>query len=365
MRLLHFADLHLDAPFVWADRPAAERRRQALRDTLLAVLELARRLEVEVLLCGGDLYEQDRATPDTAGFLQSAFERASPLRILVAPGNHDWLGPRSLYSLVRWSPNVTVFGRPALEPVTLADGLTLWGAAHVAPAGTRGFLDGFHVDRAGVHIALFHGSERAWSYSAAEHHDPHAPFTQAQIAEAGLHHALVGHYHAPVDADRLTYPGNPAPLTFGETGMRGAVLVSVHPDGRVATERHVVAGTEVHDIPVDVTGCTSAQDVRDRLAQALAGLAGCVRATLCGEIAPEVDVQVEALARTASHLDALVVRVGALRRSHDLDALMRERTVRGQFARQVLDANLPESDRRRVLEMGLRALAGQRDLERG
>jgi DNA repair protein SbcD/Mre11 len=365
VRLLHFADLHLDAPFLWAGRQVAEHRRQALRDGLLAVVELAHQLGVDALVCAGDLYEQDRFTPDTARFLQATFERASPLRILVAPGNHDWFGPRSLYALVRWSPNVTVFGRPALAPVTLADGLTLWGAAHAAPAGTRGFLDGFRVDRGGVHLALFHGSVRGPFPAAAEQPDAHGPFTQAQIMEAGLHHALVGHYHTPIDGDRFTYPGNPVPLTFGETGVRGAVLATVHSDGTVATERHVVARTEVHDIPVDLTGCVSGQDVRDRLARTLASITGCVRATLCGEIAPEVDVQVEALAGTPTHLDALVVRLGDLRRTYDTAAIVREQTVRGQFARQVLGADVPEDDRLRVLDMGLRALAGRQDLERG
>lgn len=363
MKLLHFADLHLDAPFLWAGRSAAERRRQALRETLLDILALAQRLQVDALLCGGDLYEQSRFTPDTARFLQSAFERASPLRILVAPGNHDWLGPRSLYSLARWSSNVHIFRRPALEPETLTEGITIWGAAHVVPAGTAGFLDGFHVDRTGVHLALFHGSERGQFAWAAESHDPFAPFTQGQIAQAGLHHALVGHYHTPVDAHWLTYPGNPDPLTFGETGERAAVLATVHADGNVVTERHVVARTELHDITVGITGCTNSQDVRGRLLEALPGLSGCVRATLRGEVGPDVDVQPENLARIETRLDALVVRAGDLRHAYDLDALLREPTIRGQFARDLQHAALSESDRQRVLDMGLRALAGRRDLE--
>jgi DNA repair protein SbcD/Mre11 len=364
VRLLHFADVHLDAPFLWADRPVADRRRQLLRDALLAVVTLAQELRVDALLCAGDLYEQDRFSPDTARFLQSAFERAAPLPILIAPGNHDWFGTRSLYALVRWSPNVRIFTGTSLEPVTLADGLTLWGAAHQAPAGARGFLEGFRVDRGGVHLALFHGAERTRFAATAEPHDPHAPFTQAQIGESGLHHALLGHYHGPVDGDRLTYPGNPAPLTFGETGTRGPVLVTVGRDGTVVTERHVVVRADVHDIAVDMTGCASSQDVRDTLAQGVASLTGCVRATLCGELAPEVDIPAEALAVTPPHLDALVVRIGDIRRTHDVDALVHERTVRGQFVRYVLAAGLPETDRSRVLEMGLRALAGSQDLGR-
>ena len=130
----------------------------------------------------------------------------------------------------------------------MEDGLTLWGAAHRAPARTLGFLDEFKVDRGGIHLALFHGSERGGFAADEPGEQPHAPFDAAQIEAAGLHHALVGHYHRPRDAERYTYPGNPDFLTFGEDAERGAVVVTVLPDGRVERERHRVGMTEAHDL---------------------------------------------------------------------------------------------------------------------
>lgn len=120
-----------------------------------------------------------------------------------------------------WTPNVHVFTEAGLSPVELADGLTLWGAAHRAPANTDGFFEhGFKVDRGGVNVALFHGSERGELTWQEEGKAPHAPFHAWQIPEAGLDHVFCGHFHAPRDAERHTYPGNPDPLTFGETGDR-------------------------------------------------------------------------------------------------------------------------------------------------
>jgi 3',5'-cyclic AMP phosphodiesterase CpdA len=134
MRLLHFADLHLDTPFRWAPPDVARARRRALRETLTRICRLADELNVDALTCGGDLYEQDRFTPDTAAFLRSAFTQVEPLPVFIAPGNHDWYGPASLYRQVDWPPNVHVFTEDRLSPVELADGLTMWGAAHRAPA---------------------------------------------------------------------------------------------------------------------------------------------------------------------------------------------------------------------------------------
>ncbi len=366
VKLLLFSDLHLDAQFgaLGLAEQAARARRQALRDTLERIIALAGEVKADALLCGGDLYEQERYSPDTAAFLQAAFRKIDPLPVYVAPGNHDWLGPASLYQRTAWSPNVRIFNGRALEPVALSEGLTLWGAAHQAPANTGGFLDGFRVDRGGIHLALFHGAEQGWPLLDEEDKAPHAPFRAEQIAQTGLHHAFLGHYHRPRDAERHTYPGNPAPLTFGEDGERGAVIATIHSDGSLLRERRRVSTVQARDVIVDVTGCVSQQDVRARLAEAARGLHGAARATLTGELEPGVDLRPRDLVNAAPWLEALVVRLGNVRAGYDLEAIKDEPTVRGQFVRDVLAAvDLGDEQRRRVLLTGLRALDGRTDLE--
>ncbi len=363
MKLVLFSDLHLDAPFEWAPRPLARRRRQALRDALTRIVALAAEVRADALFCGGDLYEQDRFAPDTAEFLRQSFAAAAPLPIYLAPGNHDWYGPESLYRRIGWTPNVHVFSHDRLEAVTLAEGLTLWGAAHCAPANTDGFLESFRVDRGGVHLALFHGSERSWLRAQGSGKVPHASFESAQLERAGLHHAFLGHYHCPVDAERHTYPGNPEPLTFGEDGERGVVIATIGTDGTVARERRSVRATELGDVDVDLTGCATAQEARERVATALTGRTGAARVTLSGELAPEADVAPHDLEDAAPWLEAIVVRAGALRAAYDIDAIAEEATVRGQFVRDVRAADLSDDERRRVLITGLRALDGRADLD--
>ncbi len=366
MKIVHFADLHLDAGFAWAgaDGSAARRRRQALRDALQSIVALAREVGADALFCGGDLYEHDRVTPDTAGFLQETFAGLAPCPVYVAPGNHDWYGPESLYALVDWAPNVHVFREPHLRPERLRDDLTLWGAAHCAPADTGNFFDGFAPDRPGLHVALCHAAERTALAEQGGGKQPHAPFDAQDIERAGLTHAFLGHYHRPRDAARHTYPGNPDPLAFGEAGVRGPVVATVAADGSVTRERRVVARTAAHDLTVDVSGCASSQAVRARVADAAAGRQGVARLTVEGELHPDVDLREEDLRQVLlDPFDAVHVRRGALHAGYDLDEIRREQTVRGQFVRDVGDAGLDEEEERRVLTAGLRALAGRTDLE--
>ncbi len=361
MRLLHFADLHLDAPFAWARPETARLRRRNRRETLTRILQLAEEERVDALLCAGDLFEHERFTPDTVAFLRESFARTH-LPVFLAPGNHDWYSPRSPYALVEWSANVHLFTEDQLTPVELADGLTLWGAAHRAPAGTGSFFAGFRTDRGGVHLALAHASERSALPFQESGKEPHSPFDAAELEAAGIAHAFLGHYHVARDRERYTYPGNPDPLEFGESEGRGAVLASVADDGTVTRERRSVAVSQVHDLAVSLDGCHHQDDVHQRIAMAIAPLTGSVRVTLSGEVPADLPVDPRALAQLGDHLDGFVVRAAALLPSYDVEAIHAEATVRGQFARDTL-AITDDERRRKVLITGLRALEGRVDLE--
>jgi DNA repair protein SbcD/Mre11 len=365
VKIVHFSDLHLDSQFAWAGASGevARRRRQALRETLLRIVTLTRDVDADALFCGGDLYEHDRFTRDTEEFLRTTFADLHPLPVYLAPGNHDWFGPQSLYARVEWSPNVHVFAESSLQPVELDDGLTLWGAAHRAPANTGNFLEGFRVQGGGVHLALFHGAERAWFADQGAGKAPHAPFDAWQIEEAGLHHAFLGHYHRPKDAERHTYPGNPDPLEFGEDGNRGAIVATIEANGQVTRERRRIAVTTVHDLQLDVTGCGTQQQIRDRLGGLVAGSRGLARVTVCGELDPVVDIRESDLRAALGDFVAAQIRRGELHAGYDIDTIRQEHTVRGQFVNDVLAADLSAEARRRVLIGGLRALDGRADLE--
>jgi exonuclease SbcD len=363
--IVHFADLHLDTQFQQAGPAIARRRRQALRDVLVAIVDLALEVDADALFCAGDLYEHDMTAPDTGDFIRGQFERLDRVPVLVAPGNHDWLGPRSIYRQTRWSPNVKIFTSRELEPWPLTDGLTVWGGAHLVPANSPGFLDSFVVNRTGVNLGLFHGSLRSGLHFQEEGKQPHAPFDADRVSASGLQHAFVGHFHQPADGQWHTYPGNPEPLSFGEQGDRGAVIAEIANDGSVSRMRRQVARTAVHDVSVDITNCSNTQDVRDRVQHQLADLTGYARLTLEGELEHDVPIQTVDLRDLAPGLVGLVVRIGRIKPAYDIDAIAEQTgTVRGRFVQDVRAAtNLDDESRRRILIAGLRALDGRSDLE--
>ena len=360
-RIVHFADLHLDAPFAWANPKTSAQRRANRRRTLERIVQLAQDEHADAITCGGDLFEHELVTPDTVEFLRRTFEGAGR-PVLLAPGNHDWYGPESPYERTAWPSNVHIFESDDPVALDITDGIRLWGVAHRGPVTPTNLVGRLRTDGDAVQLLLAHASETGGLAWQGEGKQAHAPFAASDLERAGVDLALLGHYHAPRDGERYSYPGNPDPLEFGEDGERGALLVTLGPDGGIDRERRRVAVSEVHDIDVDVGGARDRDEVSARLGEAIRGMGGCVRATLRGELGADVQLDMGELERAGDGLDGLVVRAGTLTYAYDLEAIRAEPTVRGQFVRDA-DAIDDEDLRRRVVLTGLRALAGRDDLD--
>jgi DNA repair exonuclease SbcCD nuclease subunit len=262
---------------------------------------------------------------------------------------------------VPWSPNVRVFDEARLTAVPLDGQVTLWGAAHRAPANTDDFLQNFHVDGPALNLALFHGSERGFFTEQEEGKAPHAAFRENEIPAAGLRHAFVGHYHQPRNSQWLTYAGSPQPLAFGKSS--GSAVIVELTDGKIHRRRVDVSSVAFHDIRLDISGAASMSDILQRARDALAQLRGVARVTISGRLATAVDLKLDDIRAIPAELDGLVVRTKDLIADYDFAALAEEQTVRGQFVRDVRNGDLGDDETQRVLVVGLRALDGRTDLE--
>ena len=376
-RVLHLSDLHLDRAFSGSGchGDLARRRRTDLREALRRAGREAIDRECDAVTIGGDLYEHERAGPDTAAFLTELFASWAPMRILIAPGNHDPYMPGSLYARTDWPENVHIFSEPVLRPLVLRDGLTIWGLGHREPVWMGDPLEGDVLADArgdGVHVALFHGAEMG---SRPDGKSIHGPFAAEDIRARGFRTALSGHYHRRrIDERRgLLYPGSPEPLTFDEGGGRGPVVVEISAQGTVDYHPLDLNRWTAQSVECDVSSAvtvTSAYDTACEVAtKVTAGLDGertMLRLTLVGHADARVAVDtftLETMLREAT--GAAVIKV----RDHtapaiEVSAAATDPSARGAFTRTLLEeiATADNDDERALLEdalrYGLQALSG-------
>ena len=89
VKLLHCADIHLDTPFrsKSAERSAALRRQ--LRRAFSAMVEYARKENINIVLLAGDVFDTRTVTSDTVNFVKESFASAPECTFVISPGNHD------------------------------------------------------------------------------------------------------------------------------------------------------------------------------------------------------------------------------------------------------------------------------------
>ena len=354
--IVHCADVHLETAFT--EVRGGARRRAALADAFERVVDLALERRAGALTIGGDLYEAERAGPQTARFVFAQLARfGGP--VFVAPGNHDPYSARSLYARDDLPANVRVFAEPAWAPYPLAGEVTIYGFGH-APAEPGRPFAGARFDRAGTRIALVHGSDEDRCPPGKR---PTAPFTLAEIVASGATCALAGHYHggavvSDAGGARLAYPGSPEPIKFGERGSHGALVVTVA-GGRVDIEPVELARTRLIDLDVSLDDAASEHAVLAALETALTPYDrdDFLRLRLQGTVAPGTRIDRDLIAdRFGGSLGALELTDATV--SADYAAIAREPNVRGRAVADLLQkADAGDEDARAALRYAVAAFA--------
>ena len=230
IKILHAADLHLDSPFQALGREKAALRRSEQRALLGRIAELAREHEADIAVFAGDLFDADSPYSETARLLEQVLPGMG-IPVFLAPGNHDWYGPRSPWARLDLGKNVHVFSREAIDCVALPQlHARIWGSAFTARHRSPPLTDFEAVkDADTVDIMVLHGEVGVPG-------SPYGAGSEAGLARSGMDYVALGHNHAFSGLRRAgdtyyAWPGCPEGRGFDETGEKGVILAEVEPDG--------------------------------------------------------------------------------------------------------------------------------------
>jgi len=341
LRLLHSADLHLDAPFPSLGEREEQRRSDFLK-TFERMVNLAIKSEVRLVLIAGDLFDNPRPAAAVVGQVQAGLKRLVDRGIVpvLLPGTHDnVILPDSVYRRETF-PGAVVLNTPAQqEPVRVEiDGTSvfLYGFAYAGSLSEQALNGMRRCEEHGVHIGLLHGSRIGspeWDYRKKD-----LPFDLSMLQEWDLDYVALGHYHGfeELKAEgRLyaCYPGSPEGKRFGENGTRHAALVAVG-SRQACVEPCKVNGRMLDEQSVDLSGHSSLGEAATAI-QTLGHPDLLLRLTLTGIIETPLELEqlhqqcagsffhLELLDRTQLFDSALAQRIA------------HEETVRGVFVRRM------------------------------
>lgn len=270
LTFIHASDFHLDSAFGALTAQQAAARRRESRELGFRLANYVNSRSIQLVLLAGDLFESSNAFRETGEQLAEALGRMEA-RVFIAPGNHDWVGPGSIWDTVAWPENVHIFRGNSLTAVEVPEwNLVIHGAAFTGPEQTEGLLNGFSAPEDGkLHIGLLHGEVDP----AEARYDP---IRREDIAASGLAYLALGHIHKrsePQAAGRTVYawPGCPEGRGFDELGAKGFYRGTISGGGRVALEFVPFARHRYEILEVDVTGRPPRAAVEAALPEETAG----------------------------------------------------------------------------------------------
>ena len=369
MKILHTGDIHLDSPFAGLSPDAARQRRSDLRAAFSDMIAFARQQAVDLVLIAGDLFDKIYVTRDTIALLCREFASLH-CPVVIAPGNHDPADDKSIWNKKIFPENVYVFTTAELSCFSF-DTLhcCVYGYAfesaslHICP------LEGQAVkDPTKINILCAHGD-------ATSPISTYGPLPSGALDSFGADYCALGHFHNPENATAaLTVPGAYCGCLegrdFGETGVKGAVLITLEKEGEGTAldwKRIRFCRKVYEQRTLQLDGMAEQADVESALRALLQetgfGADVLLRVTLTGSIDPSLSIDTDALTAIEKNLAALKIR-DATMPTWNAQFLQNDQGIRGEVYRLLL-SKLEDADPavretgRSALRYAMAALSGE------
>jgi len=266
-RFIHAADVHLDSPLLGLERyegAPVDRARDATREALRNVVNLAIAEQAAFVLIAGDLFDGDWKDYNTGLFLAGEMSklREAGIRVFVVAGNHDAASQISRHLCL--PENVHRFAARKTETILLDDvGVAIHGRSFASRAITENLAREFPPATPGCfNIGLLHTSVAGYAG-----HEPYAPCSLADLLGRLYDYWALGHVHTRqvLSAEPwVVFPGNTQGRNVRETGPRGCSVVTVD-DGTVSVEHRDVDVLRWAVLDLDAADCAAPEDVIDLL----------------------------------------------------------------------------------------------------
>ncbi len=228
VKIMHCSDFHFDTPFSGFDGNMAEIRREDIRENFSTIISMAKENKIQILLMAGDLFDNASVSPETISLMQKRFDEIPEIKVFISPGNHDPIGEKSYYNIVKWPSNVYIFKNQVAKVELEELNPVVYGYGFAGKYEKGCLLKDFKVeDHNKINIMVMHGevvkgeAESIYNAIRVQH-----------IENSGLDYLALGHVHSfsginKEEGTYWSYSGCPEGRGFDELGEKGIVIGEV------------------------------------------------------------------------------------------------------------------------------------------
>lgn len=372
IRLLHLADLHLDAkPSYLADK--AEERGKDFLNAFERAVNFALDLEndIHAIVIAGDLFDSSSPSTECVRFTVNQLKglKKANIPIVMVPGNHDSLSmpgsvfadpPSQLRKLVNFatSPNIERFCTLTIN----GEEVHFYGMAWDPGRSTPPF-DQFKAEADdSFHIAVIHGTlEGAHFYDL---HSRDVPLSLDNLTNSGMDYIALGHIHSPqmkkAGKIPVVYPGTLEGKRFSasETGERTLCVVTLEKGKQAKFEKPIwnKRTIQIEKLNTEKAALESQGELVEYLRKEYASNECIIKITLEGSVPFLIDVD-----NVLSQLDGEFFYLDIIDHTNIFDSTLieeweAENTIRGLFVRKIhhLMDVAPDDREKETIELALK-----------
>tara|TARA_Y100001970_G_scaffold138225_1_gene170116 strand:- start:19410 stop:20240 length:831 start_codon:yes stop_codon:yes gene_type:complete len=228
LKIFHTSDIHLGAYDKKSGRFSEENKIKQEKN-FIRLIDIGIASNADVFLIPGDLFDNARVDQETLELFAEQIKRIA-IPTIVAPGNHDHVGPDSVFDridLTNIAKNLFIFRDVEGSSFIFDDlGLKIWGKAHTEQVPDfRPFSNPPKRDYDGWYICMGHG--HYIHPNAVQRHSFH--ISEQELIDLNCDYVALGHWeqYTIVESGNTTlaaYSGAPESLAH-ESGIGGKVLI--------------------------------------------------------------------------------------------------------------------------------------------
>ena len=346
MKFIHCSDIHLDSKMERNLTGAQARERNAeVCATFARMAAFAAEQGVTAVLVAGDLFDTERTTAQTVGFVLDTIRNVPNVDFLYLRGNHD------VSAFEGWDTpdNFKTFG----------DVWTYhrYGDVVIAGMELEADYDGLTLPEETVNIVTLHGQTSTQPGEEL--------IALPLLKRKNIDYLALGHIHSYQTGkldDRGTwcYCGCLEGRGFDELGQKGFVLVNVE-NQTVCHEFIPFARRTLEEVAVDITDLVTVSQILAAAEKESAGIPAenLVKITLTGTYTLETQKDLQFLKKMLEGRFWFLKIKDESRLKIEKESYEHDLSLKGEFIRLVMASGRTEEEKERMILCGIRALSGE------
>ena len=353
MKFIHIADMHFDSPFVnLSDKEIlGDLRRLEQRKALKKVIEYIKENNIEYLFIAGDLYEQKYIKRSTIEYINNLFKEIPETKIFISPGNHDPYLKNSYYNKYNWNNNVKIFNSKIEKIET--EQANIYGYGFDDFYCKNSGIENLEIDdKNKLNILIIHGSLDGGTIEDNEYN----PLSKKMLKEKGFDYVALGHIHKldynNEENQNIVYPGSTVSLGFDELGEHGMILGDVEKE-KIKLEFIPLDEMQFKLHEVDVTEIISKEELIEKINGLNFDENNLVEIILVGK--RNFEINIYELYKLILNNKIIKIK-NKTKINYDLNKLANENTLKGLFAKEMLEKLNNENltvDEKEILEKAI------------